>query len=144
KYVKYPFNLDLTCRGWSSIAKDPQVRSEWLIAHYGKEHALFHAVRLGPTFINDAVCDALFKKSVIISEYFISKLLMNFGMRDQRLIQFRIRYDVRRSISVSSWGSNLPMGIFKLLVEKGYDNANKDLSLRERDIKLFDDWNIGD
>ena len=52
KYVDSPLNLALTCRNWSVIAKDPYAKSEWLIVHFGKERALFHAVRLGPTFFD--------------------------------------------------------------------------------------------
>src|SRR2546430_8690670 len=59
KHVDYPLNLALTCRNWSVIAKDPYAKSEWLMTHYGKEHALFHAVRLGPTFFDMAVYQKL-------------------------------------------------------------------------------------
>ena len=45
KYVDHSLNLALTCRNWSVIAKDPHAKSEWLLVHYGKAHALFHAVR---------------------------------------------------------------------------------------------------
>ena len=48
KYVDYPLNLALSCQNWSVIAKNPYAKTEWLIARYGKAHALFHAVRLGP------------------------------------------------------------------------------------------------
>ena len=56
KYVNSPLNLALTCRNWSAIAKDPYAKTEWLILRYGKTHALFNAVRLGPTFIDIPVC----------------------------------------------------------------------------------------
>ena len=56
KYVNYPLNLALTCRNWSIIAKVPYAKTVWLIIHYRKAHALFHAVRLGLTFIDITVC----------------------------------------------------------------------------------------
>ena len=52
KYVDSPINLALTCRSWSIISKDAYAKTEWLLVHYGRAHALFHAVRLGPTFID--------------------------------------------------------------------------------------------
>src|ERR1044072_6888033 len=85
KYVDSPLNLALTCQNWSVIAKDPYAKSEWLIVHYGKEHALFHAIRLGPTFIDISVCQFLIERRVIISRDFIQKLLRQFGTCDQNL-----------------------------------------------------------
>ena len=90
KYVDSPLNLALTCRDWSVIAKDPYAKTEWLIIHYGKAHALFHAVRLGPTFIDIPVCQTLIARKVIISRYFVQRLLMHFGKYDEKLIEFEI------------------------------------------------------
>ena len=42
---------------------------EWLLVHYGKAHALFHAVRLGPTFIDIPVCQILIARKTIILRY---------------------------------------------------------------------------
>src|ERR1051325_10821303 len=71
KYVKSPLNLALTCRNWSVIAKDPYAKFEWLIVHYGKERALFYAVRLGPTFIDIAMCQTLIARKAIMPRYFM-------------------------------------------------------------------------
>ena len=82
KYVDSPINLALICRNWSVysvIAKDPYAKTEWLIIRYGKAHALFHAVSLGPTFIDIPVCQTLIARKVIISRYFVQRLLMHFG-----------------------------------------------------------------
>ncbi|CAG8720408.1 13518_t:CDS:1, partial [Funneliformis mosseae] len=54
KNVETPINLALSSRSWARIAKDPYAKTEWLILHYGKAHAMFHAVRLGPSFIDVA------------------------------------------------------------------------------------------
>ncbi|CAG8718359.1 1476_t:CDS:1, partial [Funneliformis mosseae] len=78
-YVETPINLALSSRSWARIDKDPYAKTEWLILHYGKAHAKFHAVRLGPSFIDVAVCQDLFARKVIISRYFIQRLLMHFG-----------------------------------------------------------------
>src|SRR2546423_7023066 len=90
KYVNSPLNLTLTCRNWSVIAKDPYAKTEWLIKRYEKANASFHAVRLGPTFIDITVCQALIARNVVISRYFIQRLLMHFGRYDQRLIELKI------------------------------------------------------
>src|SRR5579862_1083077 len=87
KYVDYPLNLSLTCRNWSVIAKDPYAKIEWLLVRYGNNaNALYHAVRLGPTFIDIPVFRALITKNVTISRYFIQRLLMHFGRYQPKLI----------------------------------------------------------
>ena len=82
KHVDYLTNLALTCLRWSKIVNDPYAKTEWLIERYEKAHAMFHAVRLGPSFIDIPVCQNLFAKNVIISKYFIQRLLMHFGRCD--------------------------------------------------------------
>ncbi len=71
KYVKNSKELSLTCQRCAVIAKDPYAKIEWLIIHYRRAHAMFHAVRLDPTFIDIAVYENLFARKVIISRYFI-------------------------------------------------------------------------
>src|SRR5436189_5472764 len=90
RYVQYPLNLVLTCRSWSVIVKDPFAKAEWLIVHYGKAHALFHAVRLGPTFIDMTVCRALIASNAVTSSQFIQRLLIHFGKYYQKLIEPKI------------------------------------------------------
>ena len=119
RFVKIPINLILTCRNWSIIGKDPYAKSEWLILHYGRAHALFHAVRLGPTFIDVSVCQTLISRKVILSRYFTQRLLMNFGKYDQKLIEHKIEHNVgqldadkirafQQKIK-SPWASNSPI-----------------------------------
>jgi hypothetical protein len=127
KYIKSPLNLALTCRNWYVIAKDPYAKTEWLIARYGKAHALFNAVRLGPTFIDISVCQTLIARNIVISRCFIQSLLTHFGKYDQRLIEFKMEYDgvhhdtdrIRNS-QQSSWASNLPVAVFTYLLDEGY------------------------
>src|SRR5436305_10122783 len=94
KYVNYPLNLALTCRNWSVIAKDPYAKSEWLIICYGKAHALFHTVRLEPTFIDIPICQTLIARKVMISRYFVQRLLMYFGRYCQKLIELKVEHNV--------------------------------------------------
>src|SRR4051812_12343218 len=87
KYVNHPSNLSLTCKDWSAIAKNPYAKIEWLLVQYGKD-ALFHVVKLGPTFIDIGVCKYL--TSSEMSRYFIGKILMHFGKYNQKLINPRL------------------------------------------------------
>ena len=150
KYVNSPLNLALTCRNWSIIAKDPYAKTEWLILRYGKAHALFHAVRLGPTFIDITVCDTLIARKVIISRYFVQRLLMHFGKYDQKLIELKIEHNVgqldvdrihafQQKIK-SPWASNLHITVFKYILDEGYkqlSNANEELPSKGNDMELF-------
>ncbi|RIA98882.1 hypothetical protein C1645_748682 [Glomus cerebriforme] len=119
KYVDYPLNLTLTCRNWSIIAKDSHAKTEWLIVKYGKENALFHAVSLGPTFIDIPVCQALIARKVTISRYFIQKLIMHFGKYDQKLIQLKLEHNVGQQNIRSSYASDLPVSVFIYLLNEG-------------------------
>ena len=127
KYVDHPLNLAKTCRNWAVIAKDPYAKSEWLLAHYGKAHALFHAVRLGPTFIDIPVCQILIARKVKISRYFIQRLLMHFEKYGQKLIELKIEHNVgqldadrirafQQKIK-PPWASNLPIMVFTYLLD---------------------------
>jgi len=150
KYVEFPLNLALTCRRWSSISKDAYAKTEWLLVHYAKCHALFHAVRLGPTFIDIPVCQTLITRKVPISRYFIQRLLMHFGKYDQKLIELKIEHNVgqldadrirafQQKIK-SPWASNLPIFVFTYLLDEGYRqlaNVNETLPSKGNDMELF-------
>src|SRR3954451_19127395 len=113
KYVYSPLNLALTCRNWSVIAKDQYAKSEWLIVHYGKERALFHAVRLGLTFIDIALCQTLILRKVIMPRCFTNR-------QNQNLIELKIErnadriHDFLQKIK-SHFASNLLISVFTYL-----------------------------
>src|SRR2546430_1596206 len=94
KYVDYPLNLALTYRNWSIIAKDPYAKTERLIVHCGKVHVLFHALRLGLTFIYIPVCQTLIARKVISPRYFIQRLLVHFEKYDRKLTELKIEPSV--------------------------------------------------
>src|SRR6185437_7033394 len=58
KFIFWPKSFALACKRFSAITRDDQARAEWIIYQYGRAHALFHAIRLGPTFINLSVAKA--------------------------------------------------------------------------------------
>lgn len=156
KYIDHPMNLALTCRNWSIILRDPYAKTEWLIVHYGKAHAFFHAVRLGPTFIDIPVCQTLIAINITLSRYFIQMLLMHFGAYDQKLIELKIEHNVRQLDAdrirafqqkiKSPWASNLPISVFTYLLNVGYGhlaNADEVLPTKGNDMELFHFYSAG-
>src|SRR4051812_39402917 len=131
KYVNSLLNLVLTCRNWSVIAKNPYAKTEWLIVRYGKAHALFHALRLGPTFIDITVCQTLIARNVAIPRYFIQRLLMPFGKHHQRLII----EDVSRldADEIRAFQQSLCISI----KHNKLSNANEDLSSKRNYMESF-------
>src|ERR1044072_3122225 len=94
KYNATPINLSVTNKKWYNISRDHHARAKWIIYKYGKAHALFHAVRLGNSFITEEVIQALLSKDVILSRYFIQRLLMHFGTYDEKLIKLKVVHKV--------------------------------------------------
>ncbi|CAG8498629.1 5286_t:CDS:2 [Cetraspora pellucida] len=94
KYVNNPKPLALCSRIWSVIARDSQARAEWIIYNFGRAQALFHAIRLGPSFINLSVAQAIIARRGILSRYMIQKLLMNYGNYDKKLIELKIAHNI--------------------------------------------------
>ncbi|GBB83845.1 hypothetical protein RclHR1_01050019 [Rhizophagus clarus] len=141
KYVITPCSLILINHEWYAISQDPHARAEWLINKYGKAHALFHAVRLG-NFMTDNVVQALLARDVIISRYFVQRLLMHFGTVDEKLIKQKIEYNVHnvnnRSPWKKSWASNLTIPVFTNLITKCYEILNdNELAAKGNDMELF-------
>ncbi|CAG8775386.1 90_t:CDS:1, partial [Cetraspora pellucida] len=98
---------------------DPCTRAAWLITQYGISHSLFHAIRLGPSFVTVDVIKCLLAQDANMSRYFIQRLLMHYGSYDQQLIELKIKYNIRtadigrvRAFQKSigcPWASNLPI-----------------------------------
>ncbi|RGB29402.1 hypothetical protein C1646_322062 [Rhizophagus diaphanus] len=148
KFVHTPLPLILTNRQWYTISKDPHARAEWLINKYGLAHALFHAVRLGNSFITPEVIQALLSKKAILSRYFVQRLLMHFGNYDEKLIELKIEHNVNQvdfdrirafqKKLQSPWASNLPLPIFTKLITEGYSILNdQELATKGNDMELF-------
>src|SRR6266511_1460479 len=109
KYVSKPMSLVLLNRNWYSTSQDPHTRAEWLIYKYGRAHALFHAVRLGNTFITVDVVQSLLAKKALISRYFVQRLVIQFGTYDPKLIEMKMKYNMYNMnvyIPKNPWASN--------------------------------------
>ncbi|CAG8717961.1 15304_t:CDS:1, partial [Acaulospora morrowiae] len=94
KYVECPLNLIKTCKIIHKVSSIPWVRAEWAIIKFGRAHVLFHAVRLGPNFINVEVVDKILENGGVLSRYFIQRLVMHFGRYDKKLIELKIEHNI--------------------------------------------------
>lgn len=120
KYVNYPLNLALTCRNWSVVIKNPYAKSKWLIVNYGKAHALFYAIRLGPTFIDIVVYQTLITRKVpIFTRHFIQRLIQQCNA--DQICAYSI-YAFQQKIKLSYMSNLLNEGLSnETLTSKGND-----------------------
>src|SRR5581483_3310004 len=134
RFVTTPISLILTNRQWYTISKDAHARAEWLINKYGRAHALFHAVRLGNSFITQEVVQALLARKAIMSRYFIQRLLMHFGSYDEKSIELQTELNIQKKL----WASNLPLPVFTKFITEGYNILNdRNLVAKGNDMELF-------
>ncbi|CAG8742938.1 23550_t:CDS:1, partial [Cetraspora pellucida] len=140
-------NLAISCKKFSNVSKIGQTRAKWILCQYGKAHALFHAVRLGPTFINLSVATAIIASGAILSRYFIQRLFTHFGSCDQKLIDIKTAYNtagridinkIKNSDARTSWASNLQISVFSYLISTAQEQLKTDdLWVRGDDMELF-------
>ncbi|CAG8743149.1 17226_t:CDS:2 [Cetraspora pellucida] len=101
------------CRRLAIISKDPQVKAAWIIYQFGVAHCLFYAVKLGPSYLDVAVAQAIISQGGILSRYFVQRLHMNFGASDEKLIELKAAHGIGSSQSQDPqnipWASNLPI-----------------------------------
>ncbi|CAG8688127.1 19140_t:CDS:2 [Cetraspora pellucida] len=114
-------NLALSCKRWSLVWKDSQVKAEWIIFKYGRAHCLFHSIRLGPKFISVEVAHAIITKGGILSRYFAQRLLIHYGEYDQKLIELKASHNIGQSdlekIQTNTpWANNLPITVSFLIL----------------------------
>ncbi|CAG8602961.1 405_t:CDS:1, partial [Acaulospora morrowiae] len=94
RYINSPLNFILGCKLFYLLSLDSHSRAKWVIYKYGRAQALFHAVRLGPNFINVQVVKVILANGGILSRYFVQRLLMHFGRYDKKLIELKIAHNV--------------------------------------------------
>ncbi|GBB90026.1 hypothetical protein RclHR1_01690011 [Rhizophagus clarus] len=141
KYINTPISLIITNRRWYNLSQDPHLRAEWLIYKYGRSHALFQAVRLN-NFITLDVLQALLARNVVMSRYFIQRLLMCFGNQDQKLIELKVEYNVNqvnlRNREKKPWASDLQLSIFAKLIDEAFNLLkDQELAIKGNDMELF-------
>ncbi|CFW92744.1 protein of unknown function [endosymbiont DhMRE of Dentiscutata heterogama] len=147
KYVEFPSNLSVSCSSWSNISQDQQARAKWIIFWFGKTHALFQAVRLGPTFINTGVVQAIVAEEGVLSRYFLQRLIMHYGKYDPQLIELKISHntgqtDINRIRDLQQrgqapWASNLPLPVYIFLLTKAHEEFGNDFYEKGNDMELF-------
>ncbi|CAG8437507.1 12659_t:CDS:1 [Acaulospora colombiana] len=141
-------DLGVTCKAWAKVIQDPHARAKWLIKKYGKSYALFHAVRLGPKFINAEVVQSLLSNKASLSRYFIQRLLLHFGEYDSKLTELKAKHnvctaetnkinDLKRQ-NLHPWASNLPVDVFVAILNEGYNRfKEEDMNIKGNDMELF-------
>ncbi|CAG8449240.1 8818_t:CDS:10 [Cetraspora pellucida] len=92
KQIKILNNVIIICKFISLLVKNHQFKSDWIIYHYGKAHALFYAIGLGPSFIDIDTVKVIIQKKGILSRYFIQRLCLAFGKYDMNLIDQKINH----------------------------------------------------
>ncbi|CAG8729948.1 7700_t:CDS:1, partial [Funneliformis mosseae] len=131
---------------WNNIAKDPYAKTEWLLHRFGKTHALFHGIRLGPTFINENVCQTLLSRNVIFSRYLVQRVLTHYGRQDPALTEMKLKYNVipaetnklrldQNKLS-NPWASDLPFSVFSIILQEGEARFSK-IPVKGNDMELF-------
>ncbi|RIB21970.1 hypothetical protein C2G38_2243594 [Gigaspora rosea] len=141
KRVRFPKDLILSCRRIAKLSKNPQVKAAWIIYQFGAAHCLFHAIKLGSSFLDVTVAQAIIAQGGILSRYFVQRLHMNFGAYDNKLIDLRIAHGVGSSQFQKSqnipWASNLPIPVYTFLLEAATEIYKSDLCLKGNDMELF-------
>src|SRR6185312_4367871 len=140
-HLENPLPLARCSHGWYDLVYSSDVKSTWLLSRYGRTHALFHAVRIGDSFITPEVVELMLKKGAQISQYFIQRLVLGFGKYDQKLINLKLMYHVRPPDlyqASSPWASNLSVDVFSQLLNEGYDRfGENNISARGNDMEKF-------
>ncbi|RIB21971.1 hypothetical protein C2G38_2033973 [Gigaspora rosea] len=141
KRVRFPKNLLLSCRRIAKLSKDPQVKAAWIIYQFGAAHCLFYAIKIGTSFLDVAVAQAIIAQGGILSRYFVQRLHMNFGAYDNKLIELKIAHGVGSSQLEKSQNipcaSNLPISVYIFLLKAASDKYKSDLCLKGNDMELF-------
>ncbi|CAG8459337.1 5994_t:CDS:1 [Cetraspora pellucida] len=129
------------CRRLAIISKDPQVKAAWIIYQFGAAHCLFYAVKLGPSYLDVAVAQAIIAQGGILSRYFVQRLHMNFGASDEKLIELKAAHGIGSSQSQDPqnipWASNLPINVYIFLLKEATRIYGPDLCLKGNDMELF-------
>ncbi|CAG8497929.1 6818_t:CDS:1 [Diversispora eburnea] len=145
KYVDSPYNLTLSCKRFYNISSRPTARAKWIIRKYGRAHALFHSIRLGPNFINIPLVKCILANNGILSRYFIQRLLMHFGKYDKKLIELKIEHNagqideekLKQKVK-SPWASNLSIPVFTFLISEASSQLKiEELTAKGNDMELF-------
>ncbi|CAG8648552.1 733_t:CDS:1, partial [Paraglomus brasilianum] len=145
-HLSNPTPLARCSREWYATINSPATKAKWLIGRYGKNHALFHAVRMGEPFVNVDVVDCLFAQKAHLSRYFIQRVM--FGKYDSQLIDLKLTHNIRPLDPVrtkliqnkiqSPWASNLSFNVFSRILKEGHDQFDgNDTSTHGNDMESF-------
>ncbi|RIB13235.1 hypothetical protein C2G38_2041138 [Gigaspora rosea] len=141
KRVRFPKNLTISCKRIAQLSKDPQVKAAWIIYQFGAAHCLFYAIKIGSSFLDVTVAQAIIAQGGVLSRYFVQRLHMSFGAYDNKLIELKIAHGVGSSQLQKSqtipWASDLPISVYIFLLKAASDIYKSDLCLKGNDMELF-------
>lgn len=144
--IDQPLAFMLSHRLFYPISRDPLIRTRWIIYRYGKAHAFFYAIKLGPSFITDKVAEQMLKSKAVLSQYFLQRLHMQIGAFDYELDTLRIAnipgLKVNKGNREVPWGSNIPLSVYMTLI-KGGEISHSPLFLNSNDFELFHHYTAG-
>lgn len=98
----------------------------------------------GPSFINVQLVQILISNGVIMSRYFMQRLLKHFGRYDADLINLKVQHHFSQfnlehlqQRLRTSWGSNLSSETFTMLLIEGFKNFGNETPVQGNDMELF-------
>ncbi|CAG8750283.1 17079_t:CDS:1, partial [Cetraspora pellucida] len=138
KYIKPLIYVILTCKTFLNVTKDSYFRTLWIFSQYGKPHALFYAVKLGPKFINIDIAKMISEKTEI-SRYFIQRLCLAFGLIDHKLLGYKGGIPIlpQMNLTLKKWGYDLPLDIYIYFLTKANSLYKENFLLKGNDLELF-------
>ncbi|CAJ0746541.1 14384_t:CDS:2 [Entrophospora sp. SA101] len=117
-YNEFPISFILINKRIYELCMSPIAKAKWVLRNFGKTHALFHAIRLGKSFIVVEIITSLLELKANFSRYFFQRLSQqtqsNIGEEYDPLYLNRI---------ADSWFPDIPFDVYSLLFNEGRARA---------------------
>ncbi|CAJ0823520.1 11623_t:CDS:2 [Entrophospora sp. SA101] len=130
-YNKTPISLILVNKHIYKLFTSPLAKAKWALGTFGKTHALFHAIRLGKTFITVDVIKALLKLKANFSRYLVQ---ICFAERSTQQTECNVLCGIYPKIS---WFSEMSLEAYITLINEGTSRFGTDAHLNTNDAKMF-------
>ncbi|CAH1763297.1 863_t:CDS:1 [Entrophospora sp. SA101] len=131
-YNEFPISFILINKRIYELCMSPIAKAKWVLRNFGKTHALFHAIRLGKSFIVVEIITSLLELKANFSRYFFQRLSQqtqsNIGEEYDPLYLNRI---------ADSWFPDIPFDVYSLLFNEGRARFASNLCINGDDVELF-------
>nr|CAG8511391.1 10622_t:CDS:2 [Entrophospora candida] len=127
-YNKTPISLILVNKRIYKLFMSPLAKAKWALGTFGKTHALFHAIRLGKTFITVDVIKALLKLKANFSRY-----LVQICLAERSTQQTKCNFLYPKI----SWFSEMSLEAYLTLINEGTFRFGTNVYLNTNDAKMF-------